>query len=191
MIPGIKYPFVKLQSFHIVSGSHDTYGSIKEKYGYTYYIPKLQNQAEDWNYIRVFLFCDIDSRTDQVVYMIKVNSPSERIWGLNSQLRDNSVLTIGSYITIFNPLHILNRLGNEIPIIKFRHSAVITDLPRIVHSVCVEFWSVQNNTRDFVFNNLHITINSSFPEVIKCPWLLCDQKCAREVLQENRGYECY
>ena len=45
--------------------------------------------------------------------------------------------------------------------------AVIMEPARMVHSVRAEYELVQNNTRALVFNNARITINSSFPEVIK------------------------
>ena len=45
--------------------------------------------------------------------------------------------------------------------------AVIMEPPRMVHSVRAEYELVQNNTRALVFKNAHITINYSFPEVIK------------------------
>ena len=63
--------------------------------------------------------------------------------------------------------------------------------PRMLHSVCVDFGLVKNNTRAFVFNNTRITINSYFPEVTKCSGLLCDRKRIREVLQGNIGCGCY
>ena len=100
--------------------------------------------------------------------MVEGKSSNEGIWGLNNQVRDNGVLTIGYYITICNPFPILNRLENKIPIIESRYSAVITEPPRMVHSVCDEFGLIKNNTRVFVLNNAHITINSCFPEVKKC-----------------------
>ena len=82
-------------------------------------------------------------------------------------------MTIGYYIIILNHLPILNRLVNEIFIIKSRRSAVIMEPPSMEHSVCSEFGLVQNNTRAFVFNNACITIDSSFPEVTKLSGLLC------------------
>ena len=111
--------------------------------------------------------------------------------GRNSQVRDNGVLTIDSYIIVLNPLPILNRLVNEIPILGSRHSAVIIGPPRMVHSVRAEFGLVQNNTRTFVFNNARITINSYFTEITKCSGLLCNRQRVREVLQVNRGCGCY
>ena len=109
--------FIKLQLLSIVSGSHDASGSSKGYFGYKYYSRQHQNQAKNRITAECYFFANIDSRTGQVVYMIKVNSYKKRLWGLNSQVRDNSILTIGSYITIFNPLPILNRLGDEIPIL--------------------------------------------------------------------------
>ena len=99
--------------------------------------------------------------------MIERNISNERLLGRNYQVRYNGVFTIGSYITILNPLTILNRLGNEIPILESRHSDTIMDPPKMVHSVFADFGRVQNNTRAFVFNNASITIKYSFPEVTK------------------------
>ena len=123
--------------------------------------------------------------------MIERNISNERLLGRNYQVRYNGVFTIGSYITILNPLTILNRLGNEIPILESRHSDTIMDTPRMVHSVFADFGRVQNNTRAFVFNNASITINYSFPEVTKWSGLLCDQQHVRGILQENRWFGCY
>ena len=72
-------------------------------------------------------------------------SSNYRLWGNNSQVRENGVLKIGSYINFLNPLSILNRLGNENPIIESRHLVVIMDTPRMVNIICAEFGLVQNN----------------------------------------------
>ena len=69
--------------------------------------------------------------TDQVAYIIKGNSSNERLWGVNSLVRDNVVFTISAYITILHPFHILNRLGNETPILESIHSSVIMEPPRM------------------------------------------------------------
>ena len=111
--------------------------------------------------------------------MVEGNSSNESFWGHNSKVRDNGVLKIGSYITILNPFPTLNRLGNEIPILESRHSAVIMGPTRMVHSLRAEFGLVKNNTRVYVLNNACITINSSFPEVTKRSGLLCDQQRVR------------
>ena len=81
--------------------------------------------------------------------MIEGNSSNKILWERNYKVRENGVLEIGSYITIFNPLSILNRLGNKIPIFESRHLAVIMEPPRMVHGVCDEFGLVKNNTRAF------------------------------------------
>ena len=123
----------------------------------------------------------------QAIYMVEGNSSNESFWGQNSKLRDNGVLKIGSYITILNPLPILKRLVNKIPIIKSRYPAVIMEPPRMVNSVHAEFGLVQNNTRDFFFKRTGINIKYYFPEVTKCSGLLCNQQLVRGVLQRNRG----
>ena len=79
--------------------------------------------------------------------MTEGNIYNKRLWRRNDQVRENGVLTIGYYITVLNPLLILNRLGNEIPILKSRHLAVIMESQRMVHSVHAEFGLIQNNTR--------------------------------------------
>ena len=167
MIPGRKYPSLSysyLVSFldlmtHIVQAKDSLHIHI------TAVNIKIKQKS---NYNRIFLFRGVESSIGQVVYMVEGKSSNEEIWGLNNQVRDNGVLTIGYYITICNPFPILNRLENKIPIIESRYSAVITEPPRMVHSVCDEFGLIKNNTRVFVLNNAHITINSCFPEVKKC-----------------------
>ena len=126
----------------------------------------------------MFLFREVNSRISQVVYMIEGNSSNKILWERNYKVRENGVLEIGSYITIFNPLYILNRLGNKSPIFEYRHLAVIMEPPRMVHGVCDEFGLVKITQEPF-FNNACITINSSFTEVIKCSGLLCDQQRVR------------
>ena len=185
--PRQKISFVKFQLLCTVSGYHDASGSIKGQYGYKYYSCQRQNQAKNPNYRKMLLFSDIDSKTGQMVYTIEGNISNERLWVSNSQICDNGVFTIGSYIKILYSFSIINRLGKEIPILEYRHLAVIMEPQRMVHSVCADFGLVQNNTRAFVFNNEHITIKYSFPEATKCSGLLCDQQRVREVLQGNRG----
>ena len=109
--PRQKISFVKLNLICIVSGYHDASG-------YTYYSRRRQNQVEESNYIIIFLFCEIGSSTGQVVYIIEVKSSKKSIWGRNYHVRDNIIFTIDSYITAFNPFPILNRLVNDIPILK-------------------------------------------------------------------------
>ena len=87
---------------------------------------------------------------------------------------NNGVLKIGSHITVLNPLPILNRLRNEILIIDSRYLAVIMEPSMMVHSDRADFGSVKNNTIDFFFNNVSITINFYFPELTKCSGLFCD-----------------
>ena len=132
--PRQKISFVELQLLHIISWSHDAYGSVKGQSGYTYYSPQFQNQEKS-NYSIMFLFWKFDSSIVQMVCMIEGKSYNKRLWGRNSQVHDNGVLTIGSYITVLNPLLIPNRLGNEIPIVGYRSLDVIMDPQMMVHSV--------------------------------------------------------
>ena len=87
-----KISFVELQLLHIIYGCHDAYGSVKGQTGYTYYSPQCQNQEKS-NYRIMFLFWEVDSSIVQMVCMIEGKSSNKRLWGRNSQLHDNGVLT--------------------------------------------------------------------------------------------------
>ena len=181
--------FINLQLLQIVSGAND--GGNRGSSNYTYFSKHRRDKSTSATYSRMFLFREIDSNMGQVVYMIEGRSLNERLWIQNPQLHDNGMITIGTSLSILNPIPIQNQLGNEIPILESQTSGIVLCPPQSYHPVQIDESLPQNVTCSFVLNNLCLSNVSMTVEVTQCSGLFCDRQRVLEIMRSNKGCGCY
>lgn len=116
---------------------------------------------------------------------------NDKLWSRFPLLRDNGVVTIGTYITIFNPLPITTMFCNEIPIIECRGGCVVMKDPTAITDINVDMSITQNITRSFLKNNVSVDVLSTDVLTTQCSGHLCDKQRAIEISRGNRACGCY
>lgn len=116
---------------------------------------------------------------------------NDKLWARYPLLRDNGVLTIGTYIGVINPIPINQWFCNEIPIMECRGGFFVMKPPGSVTSINIDMGVVKNTTRAFVLNNVNVDLSSMDVHTTKCSGLFCDRKRAVEVGRGNRACGCY
>ena len=178
-----------LQLIRIVSGSsvgQNTFSNYK-----SYYNKNKKEGSSTSQYYRLFLFRDLGSVDGKVLYIVESKCMNEKLWGRFPTLRDNGVLTIGSYVGIMNPQPITQRFCNEIPILECRGGARVMMKPSSTASIGIVRGVLRNTTRAFVLNNVEVSLLNMDVVTTKCSGLFCDRQRAMEILRGNRACGCY
>lgn len=179
-----------LQLIHIVSGSNNGQNNTST---YQSYFNKNKNKKDmtGSQFYRLFLFRDLLSLDGKVVYMVEGKSMNDKLWTRYPLLRDNGVLTIGTYIAIINPHPINQWFCNEIPIVECRGGCYVMKAPGAMASVKIDMGVTLNTTRAFVLNNVDVELQSMDVNTTKCSGHFCDRQRAIEIGRNNRACGCY
>ena len=168
-----------LQLPRMVLGAND--GSNRGNSNFTYY-----SKHPTAKYSRMFLFCKVESKAGLVVCMIKWFRLNEKLWVQNPQLRDNRVITIGTFIAILNPLPIQNQLGHKIIILECHTSGIVLCPPRSYYPIQIDNSLPQNKTRMFVLNNVHLSCVSMTVESTQCSGLFWNWQQVLDIIRPNK-----
>ena len=129
----------------------------------------------------------IDSK---LIYLMESKNSNQCLFNKNVEIRDNGVISIGTFFLIITPLPIENKMKGDIPLIKTHYPLIVMKRPNIVSSVpiCKEIGN--HNSMEFVLIGRKIVINRSTPIKTTCGGLLCDkQRCLD--WNGTRGCGCY
>ena len=188
--PTRKKSILYLQLIHIVSGSNSGQQNMTAYQSYFKKNNKKEASASS-HYYRLFLFRDVSSKNGQVVYMVEGKGRNDNLWKRNPMLRDNGVVTIGTYICVINPLPITSTWCNEIPMLECRGSAFVMKSPLSVMEVGIDRSITANCTQAFVMNNVNIEIMSTDIHDSKCSGLFCDRQRSMDIDRGTRSCGCY
>lgn len=188
--PDRKNSIMYLQLLRIVSGSSNNGQSSTSVYQ-SYFRKSRKEVGRDAYFIRLFLFRDVSSNDGHVLYIVENKNLNDKIWNRFSILRDNGVVTIGSYITIFNPQPISNFFYNEVPSVETRGSCIVNGIPEKVRDVPIDRAITNDTTRSFVLNKVEIQVDSTDVVNTKCGGLFCDRQRTIEINRGNKACGCY
>ena len=122
--PQQKKTVMYLQLLLIISGSNSNDQS-KISLFQSYYKKNKKDSSISSSYYSLFLFRDVLSIDGNVLYIVEGNSMNDKLWSRYPLLRDNGVVSVGTYISILNPLPITSRFCNEIPIVESRFGCIV------------------------------------------------------------------
>ena len=165
--PERKRAVMYLQLIRIVSGSSN--GMTNASTYQSFYKKNKKEGSLSSQYYRLFLFRDVTSTDGQVVYIVEGKNMNDKLWARYPLLRDNGVVTIGTYITILNPLPITMKFCNEIPIIECRGGCFVMEKCASVMEINIDMAITNNTTRSFVRNNVTIDVLSTDVHTTKLP----------------------
>ena len=186
--PEQKKAIMYLQLIRIVSGSNNGQNNSS---AYQSYFKKKKENSLSSHYFRLLLFRDVTSKDGQVVYIVEGKNVNDKLWARYPLLRDNGVVSIGTYITIFNPLPITTMFCNEIPMIECRGGCIVMKDPTALPDIDVDMSITNNITRAFLKNNMIIDVACTNPHITQCSGMLCDKQRAIEISRGNRACGCY
>ena len=187
--PERKCCIMYLQLIHVVSGS--SAGQNNGSTYQSYYKKKNKDLSSSSQYYRLLLFRDLISLDGKVVYIVEGKHMNDKLWGRFPLLRDNGVVTIGTYIGVINPMPITQWFCNEIPILECRGGSFVMKTPGTVASIKIDMGVMRNTTRAFVLNNMEVEMSSMDVYNTKCSGLFCDRQRAVEIRRGNRACGCY
>ena len=116
---------------------------------------------------------------------------NDQLWSKFPLLRDNGVVTIGSYISVMNPNPITTMFCNEIPLIESRWGCIVMKDPAVMVEVPVDTSIEQNCTRCFLRNKVQIDVVATTIHTTQCSGLFCDKQRSVEILRGQRACGCY
>ena len=125
------------------------------------------------------------------MYIVDGKNMNDKLWERYPLLRDNGIVTIGTYITILNPFPITMKFYNEIPIIECCGGCFVMKKCASVMEIDTDMAITNNKTRSFVNNNVTIDVLSTDVHTTKCSGLFCDRQRAIEISRGNRACGCY
>ena len=188
--PERKRSVMYLQLLRVVSGSSNNGQSNTSVYQ-SYFRKNKREMSREAHFIRLFLFRDVSSKDGQVVYIVENKNLNDKLWNRFAILRDNGVVTIGSYITILNPLPITNFFYNEVPSIETRGGCIVNRKPHVVNEIHIDSAITNDTTCSFVLNKMDITVDSTDVQNTKCGGLFCDRQRTIEINRGNKACGCY
>lgn len=113
--PERKKAVMYIQLIHIVYGSNNSQNNMTS---YQSYYKNNKKETSSSHYYRLLLFRDVSCKSGRVVYVVEGGNMNDMIWNIFPQLRDNGVVSIGSYICVINPLPITKFFSNDIHILE-------------------------------------------------------------------------
>ena len=187
--PERKRAIMDLQLIRIVSGSNC--GQTNATSYQSFYKKNKKEGSMTSQFYILLLFRDVSSKEGQVVYIIENNNQNDKLWNKYTLLRDNGVVTIGTYITILNPLPITNWFYNQIPMIECRGGCIVNKQPEIVMEINIDRTIIKETTRSFVMNNATIRVLSTDVQSTKCGGYFCDRQRSIEISRGVKACGCY
>ena len=109
---------------------------------------------------RMFLCRVYDHRNDvasgELVYIMQ-SEDNKQLFLRENKLRDNKVLTIGTYFRVLAPAYITQYMNNELPMIVSTKPAIIMKRPPEIPTVDIKTLSL-NQSRAFVLNGAELFV---------------------------------
>ena len=186
--PERKRAIMYLQLIRVVSGSN---GQNNMSTYQSYFKKNKNNGPQASHYFRLLLFRDVTSSDGHVVYMVEGKRMNDQLWSKFPLLRDNGVVTIGSYISVMNPNPITTMFCNEIPLIECHWGCIVMKDPDVMVEVPVDTSIEQNCTRCFLRNKVQIDVVATTIHTTQCSGLFCDKQRSVEILRGQRACGCY
>ena len=126
----------------------------------------------------------------RLIYLMESKNSNQCLFNKNIELRDNGVISIGTFFRIVTPLPIENKMRGDIPLVKTHLPLIVMMRPSLKESIPIKKEIGNQNSLAFVLVGTTININRSTPIKTTCGGLLCDkQRCSD--WNGTRGCGCY
>ena len=112
------------------------------------------------------------------------------LWDRNLLLRDNGVLTIGSFLRVLAPKRIDSSM-NGVPLLFTQEPVVIMKRPPSFPIVPINFQVPQSKSAAFIYNRCIVELNGYTPLDTSCSGLLCDKQRVADWNYHDHGSGCY
>jgi hypothetical protein len=150
---------------------------------------KSNGKINSTNYQQIFLFREYGVNGNQLFYMMVTRDINQALFERNIELRDNGVITIGSYFRIVAPKPINQLMNGDIPLLETNFPLIVLNPPAMSQKISVNMEIEGNASLAFVLNGTIVQVESLSPYQTNCAGLLCDKQRARETKQ--RGCGCF
>ena len=160
----------------------------------TYGVRRRNNNNQDVIFSRLML-CRVHSKENysngcKLIYLMESKNSNQCLFNKNVELRDNGVISIGTYFRIVTPLPIENKMRGDIPLIKTHYPLIVMKRPILKDSIPIRKEIGNHSSMAYVLVGMKIKINRSTPIKTTCGGLLCDkQRCSD--WNGTRGCGCY
>ena len=160
----------------------------------TYGVRRRNNNNQDVIFSRLML-CRVYSNKrcsdgSRLIYLMESKNSNQCLFNKNIELRDNGVISIGTFPRIVTPLPIENKMRGDIPLVKTHLPLIVMMRPSLKVSIPIKKEIGNQNSLAFVLVGTTININRSTPIKTTCGGLLCDkQRCSD--WNGTRGCGCY
>ena len=126
----------------------------------------------------------------KLIYLMESKNSNKCMFDKNVELRDNGVISIGTFFRIISPHPIENKMRGDIPLLKTDIPLIVMTRPNLSIPIPVYKELGEHSSLAFVLTGMTININRSSPIQTTCGGLLCDkQRC--EDWNGTRGCGCY
>ena len=71
------------------------------------------------------------SNGSRLIYLMESKNSNQCLFNKNVELRDNGVISIGTFVRILTPLAIENKMRGDIPLIKTHYPLIVMKRPSL------------------------------------------------------------
>ena len=169
-----------LQLLRIITPQEGKTGNAMTRY--------QKNYQKKEVYFQRILLC---RNNRQLFYIMITNESNKRLFHRDLLLRDNGVITIGSYLQILAPLPV-KRTMSGIPLVESYFPAIAMESPIRVSTIIINSYIERNKSGVSVLNNVSIRVKRITPIETTCTGKHCDKQHPMSwIFKTTRGCGCY
>ena len=151
-------------------------------------------QTQQVAYIRLILLRvhneDGDNENSELFYLMITRDDNNKLFHRDLELRDNGVISIGSYLRILAPCEIEKNLQG-IPLIVTKKSAIAMREPLTLPNIPINKEIYGDTAVSSILNGKYISCTRTDATDTTCSGLLCDKQCVSDWNTQNRGCGCF
>lgn len=180
--------FIDVQVLRVIAPNSNMGTNSAFMYGNRNRNRNSQNQVHYSRLILLRVFSNTES--DRLCYLMETRNTNTCLWDRNVELRDNGVVTMGTYIRVLAPKPIKSLMSGDIPMLETQFPVIVMRTPDQIQPVPVNFEIQGNNALSFVQNGAIVSVKRTAPEETTCSGLFCDKQRIQEWMGQ-RGCGCY
>ena len=117
------------------------------------------------------LLCRIHSEQNymigsKLIYLMESKNSNKCMFDKNVELRDNGVISIGTFFQIISPHPIVKKMRGDIPLLKTNKPLIVMNRHTLLHSIAVYKEVGEHNYMAFVLVGRKVNINRSSPNYL-------------------------
>ena len=104
---------------------------------------------------------------------MEARNTNDKWWNINTQLRDDGTITIGTIFQVVNPNPVQKLLSDQLSMLDTRTTVMEMNHPNIIPEMPATYLVTGNNSRSFSFlKNCELQVLSLTPEEKMCWYFL-------------------